>query len=157
MLLVNSKKHPTPCGVFPNLMCEHPLSRESVGRHAWAFLHAAAFGSRGVYGPDDVQHKRALIEAYRTNLPCPVCHAHFQRVLAQRPLTQTDLTGRMAFAVDIHNIVNEDLGKPVVSFDDVARFHEVGGNSQCGRAFSTPIMLVLLAFILVMLMTRQRK
>jgi hypothetical protein len=48
-------------------------------------------------------------------LPCFWCRVHFSQVLAENPIPDTDV---FKWSVDVHNIVNEKLGKPLMTFED---------------------------------------
>jgi hypothetical protein len=82
---------------------------DKFGPYFWGTLHLAA-----LFG-DDVS---SLAEAYTRNLPCPACRVHFTKVLNENPIPK-DAPAEKAFlwSVDVHNIVNERLGKPKISYD----------------------------------------
>lgn len=82
---------------------------DKFGPYFWGALHLAA-----LFGDD----APALAQTYLSNLPCPACRAHFKGVLQDNPAPQ-DASREKIFlwSVDIHNIVNERLGKPKIGYD----------------------------------------
>lgn len=78
------------------------------GPYFWGTLHLAA-----LFG-DDVS---SLAETYTRNLPCPACRIHFSKVLRENPLP-VGAPAEKAFlwSVDVHNVVNESLGKPKIDY-----------------------------------------
>lgn len=83
------------------------------GPYFWGVLHLACVG--GI----DPQALQALVAMFPAILPCPACGDHFAEVLNARPLPETtDSDVLFKWSVDVHNIVNERLQKPLVSYDE---------------------------------------
>ena len=77
------------------------MYRERLGREVWLDLHSLVhFGEP--LGP--------LVEALSTAYPCLECRRHLLAHLAHdiRPLDQDE----ERWLVDLHNVVNRELGKP---------------------------------------------
>lgn len=77
--------------------------RDIWGPAAWRFLHSTA--------RTHPQGTMALLEWYTKMLPCEQCRLNLRRHMDDTP-TVLDMH---AYTVEIHNKVNESLGKPVVN------------------------------------------
>lgn len=82
------------------------------GPYFWGVLHLACAG--GI----DPQALQALVALFPAVLPCPACGVHFAEVLNARPLPETtDPEVLFKWSVDVHNIVNERLEKPLITYE----------------------------------------
>ncbi len=89
------------------------MKPEKWGPYYWGALHLAALGC------PDAQVLRTFIECYKTVLPCISCRAHFTQVLDENPVPDSsDPMAIFKWSVDVHNIVNIRLGKPVVDYNE---------------------------------------
>lgn len=83
------------------------------GPYFWGTLHLACLG-----GIDPVA-LRTLVAIFPSILPCPVCGIHFTKVLADNPLPDTtDPDELFRWSVDVHNVVNRSLEKPVFTYTE---------------------------------------
>ena len=88
------------------------------GRHVWYSIHFISL--EYPLSPSE-KDKETYFEFYRNLgkvLPCAVCREHFQKIWKWHPLTTDALRSRetlFAWTVEVHNMVNEDLGKPEIS------------------------------------------
>ena len=90
------------------------LPPSSWGPFFWHSMHIVALGypSKPTYG-----HKKAAKEYYESLvflIPCPICREHYSEFLKTMPITpfldrRDDL---FKWTVELHNNVNEKLGKP---------------------------------------------
>lgn len=110
---------------------------------------------------DDYQTLKTFIYSYVGALPCVVCRKHFEEVLAQVPFpSESENLAYFKWSVDVHNIVNNRLGKPRVSYDDALREWASG----CGASpdydkwapLKVRIALLLLIIIVAILFFRVR-
>jgi len=83
------------------------------GPYFWGVLHLVCMGHV------EPTALKTFIELYPSILPCPGCSEHFSQVLKENPFPDSE-DGNVLFnwSVDVHNIVNERIGKPKVSFED---------------------------------------
>jgi hypothetical protein len=87
------------------------------GPYYWGVLHLACLG--GI----DPAALQALVSMFPAILPCPACSIHFAEVLNANPLPDTpDPDALFKWSVDVHNIVNERLNKPLVAYEDAYRY-----------------------------------
>lgn len=100
------------------------------GPAAWKFLHTATFaygGPDGIASHEEQAAAKNLFESLRLMLPCKDCCSHYCGALQKRPLTSHVLKNRdnlSRWLVDLHNDVNERLGKPIVSFEEAVGLYE---------------------------------
>jgi hypothetical protein len=91
----------------------------------WHTIHITALG----YSPNPTYgHKKAAKEFYESLaflIPCPVCRQHYETHLQKNPLTphldrRDDL---FRWTVNLHNAVNETLGKPRLLESEVIYYY----------------------------------
>ena len=97
------------------------MKPETWGPQFWYILHIISFE----YPDNPVEtDKRVYYDFYsslKDILPCNACKNHYREFLHKHPLLpfldkKADL---VQWVVDIHNFVNESLGKPILSLDEV--------------------------------------
>ena len=85
------------------------------GKHVWYSIHFVSL--EYPLAPSE-KDKENYFEFYRNLakvLPCAICREHFKKVWMHHPLTTDRLNSReslFAWTVEVHNMVNTDLGKP---------------------------------------------
>lgn len=99
----------------------------------WSVFHITSFDldvKATLPGAKARQSERALrllLENFPDTLPCEICSNHLKKIYTMYPPPQSsDKKSKNAVArwsVWVHNKVNERLGKPVLSFDDVVRLY----------------------------------
>jgi hypothetical protein len=97
-------------------------------------------------------------------LPCFWCRLHFSQVLAEYPIPDTEV---FKWSVDVHNLVNERLGKPVVSFEEALTHWSSGCEIEPAEEPIPPkllfdrtdilLIVLLLALIFITLLKNFRK
>ena len=104
------------------------VSAENMGPSLWKAIHNIT----RVYVPTPEKEAalKAFISALAVLLPCSVCAQHFQ---ALAPTVQTDTSvAALKWGIDVHNLVNKRLNKPVLSYSEavkaIAAGDSVGGN-----------------------------
>lgn len=91
------------------------------GPSTWKALHSITFTFPSA--PTEAQKKdyKDFVESLAKVLPCPHCSVHMKEYIRDHPI---DVSNRQAFSrwgVEFHNSVNRRLGKPELSFDEVAK------------------------------------
>lgn len=114
------------------------------GPAAWKFLHTATFAygnAEGIVTDEDKHAARSLFESLRFMLPCKNCCSHYCDALEKRPLSEHVLRSKDSLSrwfVEIHNDVNERLGKPIFKYEDAKQLYEslagcdVSATESCG-------------------------
>ncbi|GAA6010795.1 hypothetical protein JCM10207_005846 [Rhodosporidiobolus poonsookiae] len=106
----------------PVLPADCPPDVERLGRHTWTFLHTTA----SYFPPQPSSHQKSsmlgLLRALPTLYPCGVCADHLGGYFKLNPPEKAVEGGRDAiekYLCDVHNEVNERLGKDRFVCDDV--------------------------------------
>lgn len=103
----------------PEIEC--PPDSLQLGRSTWTFLHTMAS-----YYPDkpDITAKEAasqLINSLSVLYPCSYCAKHLKKELEHNPPLVESRSNLEKYLCDLHNEVNERLGKPLF---DCSRIRE---------------------------------
>lgn len=85
----------------------------------WNTLHIVTLGYPVHPTEEDKMGARKFFESLQTVIPCPICREHYKSHLAEMPVDEA-LHSRSAliqWGWELHNRVNEMLGKPAISVD----------------------------------------
>lgn len=102
------------------------ISTQLWGSHVWYYMHFVAIA----YIPSESDKIRMKNFFYNLsdNIPCPTCQEHFKTYLAgisddlwNEILQDSDSVFK--FTVDMHNMVNTALGKPIINLDDARNMY----------------------------------
>lgn len=119
------------------------MKPEKWGPYYWGALHLAALGC------PDAQVLRTFIECYKTVLPCLTCRTHFTQVLDENPVPDSpDPYAIFKWSVDVHNIVNERIGKPVIGYEQALT---IWTDRQPSSKVETPKIDIKILIILILL------
>ena len=91
------------------------------GPHAWFFLHSVTFSYPDNPSEKDKRDLYNFFQSVSNILPCTICKNHFRENLEKYPI-ENFLYNREALVnwlIDIHNIVNRKLGKPMVDNKEI--------------------------------------
>jgi hypothetical protein len=95
------------------------MKPEVWGKHLWYSIHFIALGYPDVPTAADKQNYFAFYESLKHVLPCPACAQHYAVHFQNLPIDSSLATKNKLFAwtVELHNLVNRDLGKEQWSVD----------------------------------------
>jgi FAD-linked sulfhydryl oxidase len=90
-----------------------PPNADDLGRQTWTFLHtmAAYYPERPTIQQE--RHAHALFSAMAALYPCHVCAEHLQDELQVHPPKTDSRRSLSQWLCEMHNEVNERLGKPI--------------------------------------------
>lgn len=103
------------------------ISKESWANPIWYLLHSCSYYAR----PD--QHCnmcfRAFISCLQYAIPCGKCRTHLQQNLTKFNIDeyQNRPDGLFELTVDLHNLVNRQLGKAEIGIDEAKRIYDPYG------------------------------
>jgi hypothetical protein len=134
------------------------------GPHAWRFLHAITFDYPEKPTSQQKQYYGQFFNTLQYVLPCAKCRSHFAKMLEAHPI-EPHLNSKKElseYLVECHNKVNERLGKPSMTYEEVKELYE---NQQTQCTIDTPcvtakqimsqrhvkIQTLLMIFILILL------
>lgn len=93
------------------------------GKHMWFSIHFIAQDYPLEPSQDDIASYRAFFENLWKVLPCYKCGVNYKRHLKELPIDQYLESRELLFAwtVELHNIVNKELGKPRMSLEEAKK------------------------------------
>jgi hypothetical protein len=104
------------------------------GPFFWHTMHLVALGYPNEPTYAEKRAAKEFFESFTHLIPCPTCKIHYADHLKEMPLTPSLDTRKDLFkwTVDMHNLVNKDLGKPqYTELDAIAFYHKLG---EMGRS-----------------------
>lgn len=129
------------------------MKPDKWGPYFWGALHLTALGC------PDAQVIRTFVECYKSVLPCLACRLHFTKVLDENPVPETeDREIIFKWSVDVHNIVNESLGKPAISYDEALAIWTDAKPAPIDRPqFDLKIIIIIILLAIIVFMIFNRK
>jgi ATP-dependent Zn protease len=124
------------------------------GKHFWYTIHFIALDYPEKPSNEDKRDFQFFFENLHKVIPCYKCSVNYVKHLKERPLTSSDLENNetlFRWTVDIHNIVNRDLKKRQVSYDDAWRIYQNFGDSKKKNTWLLFLVFILLFIILFMI------
>ena len=105
---------------------------DTWGRYLWYSIHFIALDYSENPSNDDALKYKTFFENLGNVIPCYKCSVNYKKHLSELPIdaylsSREDL---FAWTVQLHNIVNKELGKPIFSIEEAKKkytdpdFHE---------------------------------
>ena len=91
------------------------------GPHLWQALHMISIGYPNEPNNEQKKHYKTFFENFHQVIPCAICSNNYKKNLRELPITEDTMKNRQNLAnwvINIHNIVNKELGKNVIEPDD---------------------------------------
>jgi hypothetical protein len=104
------------------------------GPFFWHTMHLVALGYPVEPTYAEKRAAKEFFESFTHLIPCPTCKIHYANHLKEMPITPSLDTRKDLFkwTVDMHNMVNKDLGKPLYTeADAISFYHKLG---EMGRS-----------------------
>lgn len=105
------------------------LTKQEIGRNAWALLHSVAATYPIEPKEEDKKYMKDFIFGLAKTFPCKICSKHFVKILQQDPIKLDTREDLVYYLCDVHNIVNKFLKKEL--FDCKKAFDIWGGDCGC--------------------------
>lgn len=125
-----------------------PFDINVDGKGMWKTIHLLAVHSTT---EQLKQSFASIIDVLFKNFPCEVCKPDINKFMNNHPLKQywntknkTEDFGMFKWTWELHNVVNQKLGKTVVSFDDAYNLYKHNVCKNCGTnviGISKPILI----------------
>tara|TARA_A100001011_G_C13756282_1_gene613347 strand:+ start:66 stop:572 length:507 start_codon:yes stop_codon:yes gene_type:complete len=105
------------------------------GPPAWHFLHTITFNYPEKPSYKDKSNYYDFFHNLQFVLPCEVCQANYQKHLKEYPISPylDSKKALVEWLVHIHNLVNQENNKPLMSSEDVIRKYK--SQYMSGRPF----------------------
>ena len=98
------------------------------GKHMWYSIHFIALAFPENPTNEDKRNYQYFFENLHTVLPCPHCSANYIKHLTQMPIHVDILEnaeGLFRWTVDMHNLVNAELGKRLWTHEEAFKFYAI--------------------------------
>lgn len=95
------------------------------GPHVWAAIHLICLGAPQSFAGSNTSGYRAFFTNLASILPCEKCQEHLRQNLNELSIDGALSGGRESlfrWSVELHNKVNEQLGKRVVPYEEAKEF-----------------------------------
>lgn len=98
-------------------------------------MHIVSLGSPASPSTEEKEGIRMFYESLQIVIPCPICRTHYKEALVTIPIRLGSRDELVEWVYDIHNHVNEQLGKPVFPWDGfIAAMRALGPPPNAGGA-----------------------
>lgn len=129
------------------------------GKHMWYTIHFIAMDYPEQPTSEDKRNFQVFFENLHTVIPCYKCSVNYIKHLHELPINSEALKsneGLFKWTVDLHNIVNRDLGKQVWSYEKARahyiEFKEINENScKLNTIVNWTLAILVLILIIILL------
>ena len=97
------------------------------GPSAWRFIHATSFTYPNNPTQEEKKYYIDFILNLQNILPCYACRENLKKNLRALNFNINHMKDRRAFSkfcVDLHNLVNKELGKPIRYYEEIKRQYD---------------------------------
>jgi hypothetical protein len=108
------------------------------GKEGWHFIHYVALNYPEHPTDEDKRKYKLFFELLCVVLPCPFCAVHFEENMAKLPIRLENSKELFEWTIDMHNEVNKDNGKPILSYEEALA--EINKNSNKGKVYGGGVM-----------------
>ena len=136
---------------FVYIQCNN-MKPDIWGRHLWLSLHFIALDFSDNPTDEDKLNYKLFFENLHQVIPCYKCSLNYKPNLQQRPITDKDTMNTKSlfkWTVDIHNLVNTELGKKQLSFDDAWIFYNDPSNFEKTNVSMYYYILAIIVMIIL--------
>lgn len=127
------------------------------GKYGWNFIHLITLDYPQHPTDSDKTNYRNFFYALIYVLPCAKCKHNLAKNISNFPLTDNILSNRSSFVkwgIQIHNIVNNHLGKPVLSYKEALyEIKKLANPKKEDNTITYIIALVAIIFMIFMIKT----
>jgi hypothetical protein len=102
------------------------MNQNIWGSHLWFSLHTITLNYPLKPTNDDKENYKSFFISLKNVIPCSVCKKNYKRHLNEHPI-DNHLNSRkelVYWLIDIHNMVNGEIGKKILSYDTVLKKYE---------------------------------
>ena len=124
------------------------ISPKRWGREGWKFIHYVALTYPSKPTEQDKAKYLKFFESLQDVLPCEICAAHFRQNMKEYPIKMGSNRELFNWTVDIHNIVNKQNGKKILTYDEAfdelfKDDKEINPDILKGIAFSSVVITII--------------
>lgn len=122
------------------------VAPEIWGPNLWGTIHLLCLAGTAT---------TEFIYAFAEVIPCPRCASHFKELINEVPFPNgAEPLELFKWSVSIHNMVNERIGKPIVSVNDaIAIWTAPVVDETPSLQFDFKIVIIIVLMVIIMLMS----
>ena len=129
------------------------MKTDAWGRHMWYSIHFIALAFPENPTNEEKRHYQYFFENLHTVLPCYKCSLNYVKHLQEIPINVDVLqnaTNLFNWTVDIHNLVNKELGKRIWSRDEALEYYtNFNDEFNYGSCFTLSNLLIVIFIIII--------
>lgn len=147
------------------------LGPATWGPYGWKFIHFVTLGYPHNPNIEQKQNYKNFFTSLGNVLPCSVCSNNYKNNLSELPLTDNILDDRdklIKWAIDIHNMVNKETGKPEMSYEEAIKNIKNTTNNQtnqnnieikkpCNNTYYLYILIFILLVLVIIAVVYKKK
>ena len=117
------------------------------GPSAWYFLHSITYNYPIKPTKQEKESVIHFFESLKHLLPCTICKVHYDKYIASNNI-RNNVDSReslIKWLIDIHNEVNKNTGKPMVSYESVL----LSRPPQYCSLFQNCIFIIMLCIVII--------
>jgi hypothetical protein len=120
------------------------------GPHGWIFLHSVTFNYPDNPSSETKQKYKQFFESIGDILPCNVCSENYKRHIKENPIDPNlnDKNDIIQWLINIHNMTNIELGKPVLSPLEVIKEFSKKNSKETFTMINCILILCILILII---------
>jgi hypothetical protein len=102
------------------------MNQNIWGSHLWFSLHTITLNYPLKPTDEDKENYKNFFISLKNVIPCSVCKKNYKRHLNEHPI-DNQLNSRkdlVYWMIDIHNMVNGEIGKKILSYETVLKKYE---------------------------------
>jgi len=102
------------------------MNQNIWGSSMWFSLHTITMNYPNFPTNQDRNDYKLFFESLQNVIPCAVCKKNYKRHLKEKPINKHLNTRKeiVYWLIDMHNLVNAEIGKKQMSYDAVIRKYE---------------------------------
>ena len=127
------------------------MDTKKWGKHGWIFLHYVTFNYPINPTQQDIDNYYDFFYSLKFVLPCEICKKHFSNNLLKHNLIGALKTRNtlIRWLIDIHNNINYELGKPILSYDKaLQKLDKVDNNNYIYYSIILITLIIIIKKIL---------
>ena len=127
------------------------MDTKKWGKHGWIFLHYVTFNYPINPTQQDIDNYYDFFYSLKFVLPCEICKKHYSNNLLKHNLIGALKTRNtlIRWLIDIHNDINYELGKPILSYDKaLQKLDKVDNNNYIYYSIILITLIIIIQKIL---------
>lgn len=132
------------------------MQPSSWGKYLWTSIHFIALGFPDNPNDDDKNNYKNFFINLGYVIPCYKCSVNYKKHLKELPITNETLKNRhnlFKWTVDLHNIVNKELNKPLINLEDAYLLYSENFNLSDSITHNKEYIFLIMGFIIGVILT----